>query len=81
MNLVLLRAAKYALFWILTGWVNALVAGEVEGAKGFMFFICNMELTTEGLSKSYATSEMLAVILAGRLLVSARSNVGLPRAS
>ena len=30
------------------GWVNELLAGGAGGAKGFMFFICNMELTTEG---------------------------------
>ncbi|EDO37735.1 predicted protein [Nematostella vectensis] len=30
------------------GWVNALVAGALDGAKGFMFFMCNMELTNEG---------------------------------
>ena len=28
--------------------MNNLLAGGMEGAKGFMFFICNMELTTEG---------------------------------
>ena len=31
-----------------TGWVNELSAGPVAGAKGFMFFVCNMELTTDG---------------------------------
>ena len=35
--------------FVTTGWVNELVAGGAGGAKGFMFFICNMELTTEGL--------------------------------
>ena len=34
--------------FVTTGWVNELVAGGAGGAKGFMFFICNMELTTEG---------------------------------
>ena len=33
---------------LLTGWVNELMAGGLGGGKGFMFFICNMELTTEG---------------------------------
>ncbi|XP_068709633.1 insulin-degrading enzyme-like [Montipora foliosa] len=35
------------------GWVNELVAGGIGGAKGFMFFICNMELTTEGQDHIY----------------------------
>jgi len=35
------------------GWVNELVAGGAAGAKGFMFFICNMELTTEGQDHVY----------------------------
>ena len=39
--------------FVTTGWVNELVAGGAGGAKGFMFFICNMELTTEGLGKFY----------------------------
>ncbi|PFX29777.1 insulin-degrading enzyme-like [Stylophora pistillata] len=35
------------------GWVNELVAGGAGGAKGFMFFICNMELTSEGQDHVY----------------------------
>uniref|UniRef100_A0A665U7T7 Insulin-degrading enzyme n=1 Tax=Echeneis naucrates TaxID=173247 RepID=A0A665U7T7_ECHNA len=31
------------------GWVNTLVGGQKEGAKGFMFFIINVDLTEEGL--------------------------------
>ncbi|XP_028391087.1 insulin-degrading enzyme-like [Dendronephthya gigantea] len=31
------------------GWGNTLGAGTMEGAKGFMFFICNIELTESGL--------------------------------
>ncbi|CAB3989452.1 insulin-degrading enzyme isoform X1 [Paramuricea clavata] len=31
------------------GWANALGAGAMEGAKGFMFFICDIELTESGL--------------------------------
>ncbi|XP_073452147.1 insulin-degrading enzyme isoform X1 [Aquarana catesbeiana] len=31
------------------GWVNTLVGGQKEGAKGFMFFIVNVDLTEEGL--------------------------------
>ncbi|KAL5471496.1 hypothetical protein EMCRGX_G029619 [Ephydatia muelleri] len=30
------------------GWCNSLVAGPSDGAKGFAFFIVNMELTEEG---------------------------------
>lgn len=33
----------------LSGWVNTLVGGQKEGAKGFMFFIINVDLTEEGL--------------------------------
>lgn len=35
------------------GWVNELMAGASAGAKGFMFFICNMELTNEGQDHVY----------------------------
>ena len=31
------------------GWANNLVAGPMEGAKGFNFFICSLELTESGL--------------------------------
>uniref|UniRef100_A0A8B9HF54 Insulin-degrading enzyme n=1 Tax=Astyanax mexicanus TaxID=7994 RepID=A0A8B9HF54_ASTMX len=34
------------------GWVNTLVGGQKEGAKGFMFFIINVDLTEEGLCNS-----------------------------
>uniref|UniRef100_A0A3Q3AY03 Insulin-degrading enzyme n=1 Tax=Kryptolebias marmoratus TaxID=37003 RepID=A0A3Q3AY03_KRYMA len=30
-------------------WVNTLVGGQKEGARGFMFFIINVDLTEEGL--------------------------------
>ena len=33
----------------LAGWVNTLVGGQKEGARGFMFFIINVDLTEEGL--------------------------------
>lgn len=36
---------------IVTGWVNTLVGGQKEGARGFMFFIINVDLTEEGLCK------------------------------
>jgi insulysin len=35
-----------------TGWANSLGAGPMDGAKGFMFFICNIELTESGLGES-----------------------------
>lgn len=31
------------------GWVNTLVGGQQSGARGFMFFIVNVDLTEEGL--------------------------------
>ncbi|KAL7990487.1 hypothetical protein Chor_013917, partial [Crotalus horridus] len=31
------------------GWVSTLVGGQKEGARGFMFFIINVDLTEEGL--------------------------------
>ena len=31
------------------GWVNSLEAGETSGAKGFSFFIINVDLTEEGI--------------------------------
>lgn len=31
------------------GWVNTLVGGQQAGAKGFMFFLVNVDLTDEGL--------------------------------
>jgi hypothetical protein len=39
-------------FFPTIGWANALGAGSMEGAKGFMFFICDIELTESGLGKS-----------------------------
>ena len=36
---------------ILPGWVNTLVGGQQSGARGFMFFIVNVDLTEEGLGK------------------------------
>ncbi len=33
------------------GWVNTLCGGAKEGAKGFMFFIINVDLSEEGLGK------------------------------
>lgn len=42
---------KITLNIILLGWVNTLVGGQKEGAKGFMFFIINVDLTEEGLCK------------------------------
>lgn len=34
---------------LVPGWVNTLVGGQKEGARGFMFFIINVDLTEEGL--------------------------------
>ncbi|XP_064631223.1 insulin-degrading enzyme-like isoform X2 [Lineus longissimus] len=31
------------------GWVNLVVAGQKAGAKGFMFFVVNVDLTEEGI--------------------------------
>ena len=36
---------------MLPGWVNTLVGGQQSGARGFMFFIVNVDLTEEGLGK------------------------------
>lgn len=36
---------------VFSGWVNTLVGGQKEGAKGFMSFIINVDLTEEGLCK------------------------------
>uniref|UniRef100_A0A8C4JAA5 Insulin-degrading enzyme n=1 Tax=Dromaius novaehollandiae TaxID=8790 RepID=A0A8C4JAA5_DRONO len=36
-------------YWDLVCWVNTLVGGQKEGARGFMFFIINVDLTEEGL--------------------------------
>lgn len=33
------------------GWVNTLVGGQKHGAKGFGFFIINVDLTEEGQGK------------------------------
>jgi insulysin len=33
------------------GWVNLVVAGQKAGAKGFMFFVVNVDLTEEGIGK------------------------------
>uniref|UniRef100_A0A8C4JBN1 Insulin-degrading enzyme n=1 Tax=Dromaius novaehollandiae TaxID=8790 RepID=A0A8C4JBN1_DRONO len=41
----------YVIFFLfdVIGWVNTLVGGQKEGARGFMFFIINVDLTEEGL--------------------------------
>lgn len=31
------------------GWINSIVAGQKSGAKGFSFFIVNVDLTEEGI--------------------------------
>ena len=31
------------------GWVNHLVAGQKSGAKGFMFFTVNVDLSEDGI--------------------------------
>lgn len=31
------------------GWVNSLVGGQKSGAKGFGFFVVNVDLTEEGI--------------------------------
>lgn len=38
---------------VVAGWVNTLVGGQKEGAKGFMFFIINVDLTEEGLCECF----------------------------
>lgn len=38
------------------GWVNTLVGGQKEGARGFMFFIIHVDLTEQGICK-YKESE------------------------
>lgn len=40
---------KFDNLQILTGWVNSLSGGQSAGAKGFMFFNINFELSLEGL--------------------------------
>lgn len=39
------------IFFDFIGWVYTLVGGQKEGARGFMFFIINVDLTEEGLCK------------------------------
>ena len=34
---------------LFTGWVNELVGGQHSGAKGFMFFGVNVDLTESGI--------------------------------
>ena len=36
---------------IVSGWINTLVGGQKHGAKGFMFFIVNVDLSEEGIGK------------------------------
>jgi len=38
---------------IFPGWVNELVAGQHSGAKGFMFFGVNVDLTESGIGNSF----------------------------
>lgn len=39
------------IYYFLLGWVNKLVSGYKTGAKGFAFFIANLDLTDEGIGK------------------------------
>lgn len=39
------------------------MAGASAGAKGFMFFICNMELTNEGQGMSEKHNSLLVCVL------------------
>ena len=39
------------------GWVNTLCGGAKEGAKGFMFFIINVDLSEKGLGKLNCLSQ------------------------
>ena len=43
------REDSCSLLLMLIGWVNTLVGGQQAGARGFMFFIVNVDLTEEGL--------------------------------
>ena len=36
---------------VVSGWINTLVGGQKHGAKGFMFFIVNVDLSEEGIGK------------------------------
>ena len=38
-------------FDTVSGWINTLVGGQKHGAKGFMFFIVNVDLSKEGIGK------------------------------
>lgn len=46
-----MQTILYVLYAFIIGWVSTLVGGQKEGARGFMFFIINVDLTEEGLCK------------------------------
>ena len=48
-----------------TGWVNELSAGPTNGAKGFMMFVCNMELTTDGQGNNIQYQTFLLIAIEG----------------
>ncbi len=39
---------------LISGWVNQLVGGQKAGAKGFMFFIVNVDLSEDGIGRCSA---------------------------
>jgi len=41
---------------VFSGWVNELVGGQHAGAKGFMFFGVNVDLTESGIGISVTFS-------------------------
>jgi len=44
------------------GWVNALVAGRDDGARGFDFFMIQVDLTEAGLSEGLRNSCLLLFV-------------------
>ena len=40
-------------YWVsFVGWVNHLIAGQKAGAKGFMFFTVNVDLSEDGIGNT-----------------------------
>ena len=46
---MLLSLLELLIIFLHAGWVNTLAAENIDGAKGFMFFVCVMDITEKGL--------------------------------
>lgn len=47
---------------VFVGWVNNLVGGEKEAAKGFGFFMVSVDLTEDGIGELFAACTVCVLL-------------------